>query len=289
MTDSSRFKGVSVNNPVSGETQELDYLFPYVAHKTLGHYKDPAGTQREQYRQLKKKIDKSVDFLNQWSLNPEEAWTFYYACYLPSVGYPLANSIFTSAQLANIQRKAMSLIIAKCGYNRNTKRAIIYGPMEYGGANFRRLYDQQGIAQVQFFLRHWRTRTTAGKLLRCVVEWAQYCVGTSNPLMEHVQEDLPHLESRSLSSLQNYLAFINALLQLENTGVAPLVERKHDEFILDRILSSTKFNRTKIKRLNYCRLFVGALTISKLATTRGNQLDHAKLSGQESLFTIRPK
>jgi hypothetical protein len=76
VTDSSRFKGVSVKDPVSGETQELDYLFPYVAHKTLGHYKDPAGTQREQYRQLKTKSDKSVDFLNQCSLNPEEAWTF---------------------------------------------------------------------------------------------------------------------------------------------------------------------------------------------------------------------
>ena len=106
--------------------------------------------------------------------------------------------------------------------------------------------------------------------------------------MEHVQEDLPHLESRWLSSLREYLAFINAGLQLDNTGVAPL-ERRHDEFIMDRILSSKKFNCSEIKRQNYCRLFLGALTISDLATTGGNQLDHAKLSGQESLFTIRPK
>ena len=106
--------------------------------------------------------------------------------------------------------------------------------------------------------------------------------------MEHVQEDLPHLESRWLNSLQKYLAFINAGLQLDNTGVAPL-KRKHHEFTMDRILSSTKFNHTEIKRLNYCRFFVGALTISDLATTGGNQLDHAKLTGQESLFSIRPK
>ena len=90
----------------------------------------------------------------------------------------------------------MSIIIAKCGYNRNTKRAIIYGPLEYGGANFRRLYDQQGIGQVQLFLRHWRNKTTAGRLLRCAVAWAQYCVGTSLPLMENVYDNLPHLESK---------------------------------------------------------------------------------------------
>ncbi|KAI2490272.1 hypothetical protein MHU86_24293 [Fragilaria crotonensis] len=190
MTDSSQFKGVRVKDPASGIDQELTYLSPYASHKTLGHYKDPAGTQREQYRQLKSKSDNSVEFLYQCSLTPEEAWTFYYACYLPSIGYPLANSHFTAAQLNNIQRKAMSIIIAKCGYNRNTKRAIIYGPLEYGGANFRRLYDQQGIGQVQLFLRHWRNKTTAGRLLRCAVAWAQYCVGTSLPLMENVYDNL---------------------------------------------------------------------------------------------------
>ncbi|KAI2506269.1 hypothetical protein MHU86_8204 [Fragilaria crotonensis] len=66
-------------------------------------------------------------------------------------GYPLATSYFTRQQLDNIQRKAMSIIFAKCGYNRNTKRDILYGPLELGGANFRRLYDQQGIGQVQLF------------------------------------------------------------------------------------------------------------------------------------------
>ncbi len=35
--------------------QQLSVLPAFVAHKTLGHYKDPAGTQQEQYRQLKKK------------------------------------------------------------------------------------------------------------------------------------------------------------------------------------------------------------------------------------------
>ena len=156
---------------------------------------------------LKAKSNKSVEFLHQCFLTPEEAWTFYYACYLPSIGYPLANSHFTAAQLTNIQRKGKSLIIVKCGYNRNTKLvAIIYGPLEYGGAFFGTLYDQRGIlGQVQLYLRHcWRMQTNAGKLLRCVDEWAQYCAGTSDPLMEHVRKDLPHLETKWLRSLREY-------------------------------------------------------------------------------------
>ncbi len=167
---------------ISGEAHELQYLSPYAAHKTLGHYKEPAGTQKEQYRQLQKKSDQSVEFMKTCALTREEAWTYYYACYLPSIGYPLATSYFTRQQLDNIQRKAMSIIFAKCGYNRNTKRDILYGPLELGGANFRRLYDQQGIGQVQLFMRHWRQQSTAGRLLRCVVSWAQYCAGTSTPI-----------------------------------------------------------------------------------------------------------
>jgi hypothetical protein len=81
-------------------------------------------------------------------LTREEAWTYYYACYLLSIGYPLVNSYFTEAQLTNTQQRAMSIIFAKCGYNRNTKREILYGPLEVGGANFRTLYDQQGIGQI---------------------------------------------------------------------------------------------------------------------------------------------
>ena len=293
MTDSSRFKGVSVKDPVSGESSirrnSRTRLFITIcctqdSRPLQRSGRDPTRTistienKKRQIRQFFESVfpkpRRSMDIL---------------LCMLPTKRrIPPGKLILHDRAIGKHPTEGNVTIIAKCGYNCNTKRAIIYGPMEYGGANFRRLYDQQGIAQVQLFLRHWRTSTTAGKLLRCVVEWAQYCVGTSNPLMEHVQEDLPHLESRWLSSLREYLAFINAGLQLDNTGVAPL-ERRHDEFIMDRILSSKKFNRSEIKRLNYCRLFLGALTISDLATTGGNQLDHAKLIGQGSLFSTRPK
>ena len=66
--------------------QQLQVLQPYEAHKTLGHYKDPIGTQREQFRQLKRKSDDITAFLWKCPLTRLEAWTYYYACYLPSVG-----------------------------------------------------------------------------------------------------------------------------------------------------------------------------------------------------------
>ena len=75
------------------------------------------------------------------NLTREEAWMYYYACYLQGIGYPLAHSYFTEAKLTNVQRKTLSII-----------HEVLFGPIDLVGANFCPLYDQQGIGQIQLFL-----------------------------------------------------------------------------------------------------------------------------------------
>ena len=288
IADPRNYAGVTVIDPISGGERSLKYLSPYESHKTLGHYKEPAGTQKEQYRQLKKKSDASVEFMRTCHLTREEAWTYYYACYLPGIGYALANSYITEAQLTNIQRKAMSIIYSKCGYNRNTKKEILFGPIELGGANFRHLYDQQGIGQIQLFLYHWRNKTQAGRLLRCAVAWAQYCAGISTPIFEDVHTPIDYLESRWLLSLRKFLAKIDARIQVDQTGVPPL-ERENDAYIMDHIMAGKQFSTQEIQSLNYCRMYLGALTIADLTTSKGDRLDNTKLFGSTSLLSTTTK
>jgi hypothetical protein len=127
---------INVWDAYGNTEQSLQPLGAFHAHKTLGHFKDPAGTQGEQFHQLLTKSDNITAFLWKCPLTRLEAWTYYYACYLPAVGYPLACTFFSEKQLNTVQRKAMSIIIPRCGFNRNTKREILYGPMQYGGASF---------------------------------------------------------------------------------------------------------------------------------------------------------
>ena len=121
---------LQVHDHTSNTDHNLQILSAYEAHKTLGHYKAPAGMEHEQFLQLMKKSDDLTQFLWNCPLTRQEAWTFYYACYLPSVGYPLSCSSLFRSQLDTIQRKAMSIMVARCGYNRNTHKAILYGPLE---------------------------------------------------------------------------------------------------------------------------------------------------------------
>jgi hypothetical protein len=44
-TDKELFADIAWVDPTSGVESNLQYLSPYTAHKILGHFKEPAGTQ----------------------------------------------------------------------------------------------------------------------------------------------------------------------------------------------------------------------------------------------------
>jgi hypothetical protein len=83
----------------------------------------------------------------------------------------------------------MSIIFARCGYNRHTKTEILYGPLKLGGANFRNLYVQRGIQQAKYLLKHWRMDTTVEKMFKCALAWAQLSAGVSSPILEHIPKN----------------------------------------------------------------------------------------------------
>ena len=171
---------IQVINSSTGISQELQYLLPYTAHKALGHHKEPAGGNSEQFKALKEKSNSITEFLWKTPLSWTEAWTYYAAaCYIPSVCYPLACSSLSSTQLLKVQQKAMSIIIPRCGFNRHTHRAILYGPSSIGGANFRLLHIEQGLLQVTYFIRQLRLASLVGQWLHCTMAWLQLSLGVS--------------------------------------------------------------------------------------------------------------
>jgi hypothetical protein len=148
----------------------------------------------------------------------------------------------------------------------------------------RSLIVQQGVAQVLMFVSQWRTSSIAGKLLRIAVSWFQSQVGVSYSFLENVHNPLPQLESKWLKSLRTFLASINAKLRHDNQYL-PKLQRLHDFCIMDAIHELVKFKPAKICKLNYCRLYLKAKTVSDLTSIDGRSLDHSKLSGNHSLLS----
>ena len=128
--------------------------------------------------------------------------------------HPLGSLSMTFQQSDRVQQTAMQIIIAKCGYNRHTKREIWYGPLEYGGASFRHLNVQQGIRQVTAFLRRWRQNLVTGQLLRCALAWTHMTAQVSQSILVDVHSAMPHLELKWIASLRQFLSTIDARSKL---------------------------------------------------------------------------
>ncbi|KAI2493807.1 hypothetical protein MHU86_20730 [Fragilaria crotonensis] len=81
-----------------------------------------------------------------------------------------------------------------------------------------------------------------------------------------------------------FLASINALLIIDDPGIPPL-QRVNDRYVMDEILASQQFTPAQLRRLNYCRLYLQAVTLADLTVSNGCQLDHSKLMGTPSLYS----
>ena len=77
----------------------------------------------------------------------------------------------------------------------------------------------QGEGQLTLFIKHWQTNTIISKMLRMALAWAQWNAGTATSILSEVEDRIPYLEARWISSLRNSLAMAKLSLTLDRTYV----------------------------------------------------------------------
>jgi hypothetical protein len=253
----------------------------FTPHKSLGHYKAPAGTNHTQLNILHTNSDKCAKLVSSSPCNRMDSWYFYTAIYLKSIGYVLADCFFLAKELKQVQQAVLHAFLAKCGYNCNTHQLIVYAPIGHGGCRLTPLYLMQGEGQILTFLKNWRTDTEAGRLLQIAVSWNQLHLGTSSCFLQDITSSLPHMPGRWLKSLRHFLAHINGSFELDNSFLPP-PQQQHDKYIMDLVLKSAAFSDPEIKQINYCRLYLKAITLSDTCNADGSTLDCSMLTGSPS-------
>jgi hypothetical protein len=86
--------------------------------------------------------------------------------------------------------------------------------------------------------------------------------------------------------MRTFLAAINASIEI-NDFHPPSLQRLHDCVIMDVVHEHGGFTDAEIRRINYCRLYLRAETISDLTEVSGKILDPSKLKGNWSLQSSR--
>ena len=177
------------------------------SHKILGHYREPAGTEKEHLKKLRQKCTKHRQEIRSMSVSHSETACHYFIRHLPAVTYPLGASFLSDNKLDDLQQICSQSYINQMGYCKSTAKAIMYGPKEMGGRGMRLYKVEQGVNQIQDFLRHWRSDSQIGELYRIGVSWLQFSVGTSFSVFEDIQTQIPHMEFERIWRV--WTAFLN--------------------------------------------------------------------------------
>ena len=276
---------LAVNN-ASGQPITITHVPNDKAIKYLGFHKC-IDNQTQQRAALLKKANDYARAVNCSPLSRRGANTFYRGIYQLSVGYVLPLTYFTNKELNQIQKQAHRAFVAKCGYNRNTNLAVVYGPRALGGLGFFHLYDLQGYGQIECFIKYWRTpNSQPGRILRIVMSWIQYCAGVGWSILDNTKKAIPHLESTWITSMRTYMATIEAKIQMREPMLPPL-QRQNDSYIMDHVLDHEKFTPANIKAINWCRIYLGVVTISDMTNANGTHILQAVWEGNLEAMPTR--
>jgi hypothetical protein len=175
-------------------------------------------------------------------------------------------------------------MFARCGFNRNTSQNVLFGPSKYNGAGFRRFSTEQGVGQLQYFVKHWSHQTEPGSLLHIAVAWAQLNVGVGFSIFNDVVTSLPHFESEWLRSVRDFLRIVQGRLRLDVSFV-PEIQRVNNSFIMDHVLERGDFTHKEVRKINYCRLYLQAITVSDISNATGNTLMPGITYGEYTLWS----
>jgi len=263
-------------NIVDSETHgivQVNPFSPYSPHKTLGHWKAPAGTATTQMSILRTKMKIiSIRISTSW-LSRYGARLAYQAIYVATLRYVLPQCHFSSSTLRKAEKQSMPSLYAKCGFSRKTPQAILFAPLEYGGGGFVHWDSIQGEGQILHFIKHWRTNTVISSTLRINVAWCQWQAGTSTSILTNTTP-IPYLEARWIPSFRDALHRCGATIITDESFI-PSPERDDDVYIMDVVRQSNQFSDKDTKIVNYCRLYLHITTVSEMFDAEGQHImDH---------------
>ena len=244
----------------------------FTPRKNLGHYKSPAGTTHTQTNKILARATELSNTISACCVTRAEAKTLYQAVYRPAIEYAIPQSFMSEKQLKLIERKTLPKIFAKCGFNRNTARSILFGPQEIGGGGFVPLYAVAGTGYIKHFLKHWRTpKEQAGKILRIVLLWSQYQSGVSFPILSQPTIDLSYIQGRFINQIRQYLSVIQGRIDLDIT-YTPTALRRYDRALMQTAIESQTFTNQQLERINCVRMYLGITYLSEISTIDGSKI-----------------
>jgi endonuclease/exonuclease/phosphatase family metal-dependent hydrolase len=264
---------LTLSTGTSATSHTIKHVPPQTAHKTLGVHLSTTFQTTTALQQLQTKVLHYSCRLLKSNLSPPETWTGYFACFLPKLCYGLSVMTHQHKDLYRLQKPAIAATLVKLGFRRSINRSIVFGSPHYGGIGLRDLSLEQGISQIQLFMRHLRAQSQQGQLLQISLSWWQLQSGVPHSLLRFPQHPMKYLPYTWLTSIRDFLRRIEgSLIIADHTPSVPKPTRAADTHLMSAILALPNLSNANIWAFNRVRLYLGVALLSEVTTADGRHL-----------------
>ena len=243
---------------------EIEKLEPSTGRKFLGVRLAANGNCSDEVHARKSQSEKFAMQLVQSGASPVDAYMIYVFRYCPAVFYCIPITYFTPAQCNQIQSPFMNVLLPKLRINRHVKRAVVWGPVKYGGLDLKHMETEQIARTVESLIGHVRAATPTGKTFLITCKTYQILLGVQQSFFSLDPDTCPHQPSATASKLTyiwETLRKINGYLVLPHMWTPEL---KDTPCIMDLVLQARlHFQGTvkhitpaKVTLVNACRLWL---------------------------------
>lgn len=254
---------------------------PSSSFKLLGFHIAPDQNMETQFSVLRKKAHKIAYAVSGSSVTSREAFLAYFAIYCPALSYVLPLTTFNKKQCHRIHSTPTQIFLQKAGFASTMHRDIVFGARADGGLGFRNLFVEQGISHVLRIVQTLRTPGQSQVLLRIAIDEWQINSGFDTPLLYLPSLPCPHAEGSWLNTTRQFLAEQRASIEIDGVYL-PSPLRDRDQCLMSVFASIKGLGRTRLRRLNYCRLYLGITFLSELVDASGCRLHPSFWTGDIS-------
>ena len=157
------------------------------------------------------------------------------------------------------------------------KRAIVFGPARFGGADFHHHYVEQGINKTRQLIGQIRQQSQTGDMMMVNLETLQLLAGIEKHILVDTR-DLPCLPDGWATSLREFLNFANATIDITDAWV-PSLQRVDDEHLMEK-LTQCMWKKADMMKFQMCGLCLQACSLADIVTLEGKNIEGWAMNGE---------
>ena len=274
---------VTMTSTTDGVEEKLERLEPWETERILGLRLPLTGSMTNELKFRKKKLDTFGTKMYKAPLTQVEAHIALQTRYYPMAKYPLPVTMFTTSELMEMQKKCIHKLLPKLGLNRNSPRAMIYGPRHLGGRQLMDLRVEQPTLHLEATMGHLRRGGKIGKALTITMRMTQAEVGTQTPFYELDPEKFNYTTPNTRWRYFWIATKEHGLMVKINNFWTPKKLYENDRNIMEMAVEDKKFQQKgqyKLASINKCQMYLQIFYLSEITDSNG-RVKHEYLIGKQ--------